>query len=76
MHVTDTDDDGLDFWANNDGAGMARFRELSSGWLHVFEGDFGSFLHHEFRIDDQATSLNELKINFEIYVDDFLCIYR
>ena len=26
--VTDTDDDGMDFWANNDGGGMLRFRRI------------------------------------------------
>ena len=57
--LTDTDDDGIDFWANNDGAGMARFREIGASWLKVFEGDFGSFIHHEFQVNNAITSLKE-----------------
>ena len=50
--VTDTDDDGIDFWANSDGSGMVRFREIGASWIKSFEGDFGRFIHHEFRIED------------------------
>ena len=60
LRVTDTDDDGLDFWANNDGGGMLRFRRIEPfidttsipwvyyNWFKSFELDFGSYIHHEF----------------------------
>ena len=57
--MTDTDDDGIDFWANNDGAGMARFREIGASWLKVFEGDFGSFIHHEFQVNNSTSYIQE-----------------
>ena len=57
--VTDTDDDGIDFWANNDGAGMVRFREIGASWLKSFEGDFGRSIYHEFRVED-ALSTSEM----------------
>ena len=57
--MTDTDDDGIDFWANNDGAGMARFREIGASWLKVFEGDFGSFIHHEFQVNNSISYIQE-----------------
>jgi hypothetical protein len=57
--MTDTDDDGIDFWANNDGAGMARFREIGASWLKVFEGDFGSFIHHEFQVNNSISNIQE-----------------
>ena len=60
--INDTDNDGFDFWANNDGTGMARFRKIGASWIKVFEGDFGSFIHHEFRIDNNIT-FQEEKIN-------------
>ena len=44
IEINDEDEDGFDFWANNDGSGMARFRELGAGWLHAFDGDFGKFI--------------------------------
>ena len=65
--VTDTDDDGLDFWANNDGGGMVRFREIGASWLKTFEGDFGRFIHHEFRAEN-VLSTSEIKNNyFNVY---------
>ena len=57
--INDTDNDGIDFWANNDGAGMARFRQIGGGWIKVFEGDFGSSIHHEFQVDNETTYLEE-----------------
>ena len=65
--VTDTDDDGLDYWANNDGSGMVRFREIGASWLKSFDGDFGRFIHHEFRIEN-ALSISEVSdINISIF---------
>ena len=57
--MNDTDDDGIDFWANNDGAGMARFRKLGASWIKIFEGDFGKFIHHEFQVNNNTTSIDE-----------------
>ena len=57
--MNDTDDDGIDFWANNDGAGMARFRKLGASWIKIFEGDFGKFIHHEFQVNNNTTSIEE-----------------
>ena len=60
--MNDTDDDGIDFWANNDGAGMARFRKLGASWIKIFEGDFGKFIHHEFQVNNNTTSIEELSL--------------
>jgi Concanavalin A-like lectin/glucanases superfamily/Peptide-N-glycosidase F, C terminal/Secretion system C-terminal sorting domain len=49
--VTDTDDDGIDFWANNDGAGYAFFRQIGGGNLHKIEGDFGGSIIFNFTVD-------------------------
>ena len=65
--VTDTDDDGFDFWANNDGGGMARFRDLVSGWLKSFDGDFGRFIHHEFKVESNSSSIEQENYNINIY---------
>ncbi len=59
FRVTDVDDDGLDFWANNDGAGMIRFREIGATWFKIFDCDFGSFIEHEFRIPKTSMNTNE-----------------
>ena len=65
--VTDTDDDGIDFWANSDGGGMLRFREIGASWIRTFEGDFGRFIHHQFRIGTPTNILDESLQNWEIY---------
>ena len=65
--ITDTDDDGFDFWANNDGGGMARFREIGASWLKSFDGDFGRFIHHEFRVEDASSNSEINDINITIF---------
>ena len=65
--VIDTDDDGIDFWANNDGGGMARFREIGASWLKSFEGDFGRSIHHEFRVENSLSNSEIGKNNISIF---------
>ena len=58
--MTDTDEDGLDFWANNDGSGMVRFREIGASWLKIFNSDFGTNIVHQFTVGytQNSTSIN------------------
>ncbi len=51
LNVTDTDKDGLNFFANNDGAGYIRFvNAYGPGVLKYFEADFGTRFSHQFTI--------------------------
>jgi len=65
--INDEDEDGFDFWANNDGSGMARFRELGAGWLHAFDGDFGKFIFYEFKVGSSSSSIEQENYNINIY---------
>ena len=65
--VTDTDDDGIDFWANSDGAGMVRFREIGASWLKSFEGDFGRSIYHEFRVEDALSNSEMNDVNITVF---------
>ena len=65
--MSDSDDDGIDFWANNDGAGMARFRKIGASWIKIFEGDFGKFIHHEFQVNNNTTSVDEQLDSWAFY---------
>jgi hypothetical protein len=66
--VSDTDEDGLDFWANNDGGGMVRFREIGATWLKSFNADFGTNIVHQFTIGyAQSTSSNTHPMQWEIF---------
>ncbi len=49
--ISDAEEDGIDFWANNDGVGFARFRTMTGGVIKNFEGDFGKSLIYNFTID-------------------------
>ena len=57
MH--DTDEDGLEFWANNDGGGMVRFRHLGASWLKIFDPEFGKNIIHEFTVGYAQSITNE-----------------
>jgi len=66
--VNDTDEDGLDFWANNDGGGMVRFREIGASWLKSFNSDFGTNIIHQFTVGGaQKTTSIVQKNNWDIY---------
>lgn len=51
FNIYDLDDDGISFWANNDGNGFARFRQVGGGLVKHFEGDFGGSLQYNFTVD-------------------------
>jgi hypothetical protein len=49
FNVYDTDDDGISWWANNDGNGSIRIRRTDSPLsIKAFEGDFGDNIHFNF----------------------------
>lgn len=67
FEVFDTDDDGMDFFANNDGVGSIRFREVDGPFLESFEADFGGGLKHNFTIGytvdvPEIESITEFKV--------------
>jgi hypothetical protein len=66
--VSDTDEDGLDFWANNDGGGMVRFREIGASWLKSFNADFGTNIVHQFTVGSgQGMTIQNKVENWNIY---------
>lgn len=48
--LEDSDEDGLAWWANNDGDGFVRFRKIGSGFHKFWGGDFGSNIIQEFTV--------------------------
>ena len=46
--VYDSGDDGIDFWANNDGSGYVRLKRVAGGNFTVFESDFGKSISQAF----------------------------
>jgi hypothetical protein len=65
MH--DSDDDGISFWANNDGAGYLRFYAVGGGLVKNFQPDFGKEIRFQFSYADgvgihEPTSTHELLV--------------
>jgi len=68
LEVIDSDKDGINFWANNDGSGYIRFKRNGGPQvLRSFGADFGTSIIHHFTIggtinvDEQK--LNDIDIN-------------
>ena len=62
FNVMDSDDDGISFWANNDGGGYARLKKVSGGNMYVIEEDFGKYISHAFRFEtDLISEIEEIE---------------
>ena len=72
-------EDGLSWWANNDGSGYARLREVPGGFFKYYETDFGTEITDYFRVGTYSLSQTELKdILFDVYPNPssgFLNVY-
>jgi len=51
FHLKDSDDDGLGFFANNDGSGYCKLDRVSGFDFESFERDFGKEIIHRFRFE-------------------------
>ena len=65
--MTDTDEDGISFWNNSDGAGVLKFLRSNGTTLKLFNPDFGATIEYNFTVDfplsyDDLVEANELKI--------------
>ena len=71
FEVQDTDDDGLDFWANNDGSGVVRFIttpiSCNAPEVNYFEPDFGKYIIHEFRVENITSTEDQEKYPWKIF---------
>ena len=65
--LEDADEDGLNYFANDDGNGSIRFKRVPGSWLNNFNSNFGTNIVHQFTVDYQ-TNLSEVKGNsFELF---------
>ena len=65
--VLDTDDDGIAFWANNDGNGYLRLRAVGGGVVKAFDPDFGQSIIYNFTIDfplsyEELNDIHEINV--------------
>ncbi|MDG1780536.1 MAG: peptide-N-glycosidase F-related protein [Flavobacteriales bacterium] len=59
FNVLDSDDDGLSFFANNDGNGQVRLKKVAGGSFIQFENDFGKSISHNFSWETDLVSVEE-----------------
>jgi len=48
FRLTDSGKNGLSWWANNEGSGFARFRQVGGPFLQIFQPDFGTEIYFPF----------------------------
>lgn len=63
--VHDSGDDGMSFWANNDGSGYVRLKKVASGNFIVFEPDFGKSISQAFFFQTNVVSVEEPQVPLE-----------
>ena len=59
FHLKDFDDDGLQFFANNDGSGSCRMKKVAGGNFINFENDFGKEIVHYFNFQTDLVGVEE-----------------
>ncbi len=59
FHLKDAADDGLSFFANNDGSGYCRLKKVSSSEVAYFNGNFGKEIFHYFTWNVDPLNLPE-----------------
>ena len=65
FNVLDNDDDGMDFWANNDGSGYVRLKKVAGSTFITFEADFGKSISQAFRFETDLVNDVEEEIYYE-----------
>ena len=65
--MEDSDEDGLSFWANNDGGGSVRFRKVPGSWLKNFNADFGTNIIHQFTVNYPINISEVMENSFEVF---------
>ncbi len=51
FYLHDTGDNGIAFWANNEGSGSLKFYDINGNMLKNFNGDFGDRIYQSFYAD-------------------------
>ena len=65
--LEDTDEDGLYFFANNDGTGTFQIRKLTGAPLKGFDSDFGDKIIHYFTVGYGLNINEDSRFNFNCF---------
>ena len=81
FYLWDSEDNGISFWANNQGSGYIKFMDIEGNTIQYFGGDFGDHIYKSFYSDMfLGTSLHDAdKSTFDIIPNpndgDFIVSY-
>lgn len=65
--VLDSDDDGMDFWANSDGVGYVKLKKVAGSNFTTLEADFGKSISQTFRFEtDLVNDVEEVVAEEEV----------
>ncbi len=67
FRLNDSGKNGLSWWADNDGSGYCRLRDVDGGILKVFKPDFGTRHDYEFTVTSGFSVPEELSLWLEVY---------
>jgi hypothetical protein len=68
FHLMDSDDDGLSFFANNDGDGNCRLDRVQGADFEFFEQDFGKEIQHSFVWNTSTVGVTESTVNRQVFL--------
>ncbi|WP_027419957.1 T9SS type A sorting domain-containing protein [Crocinitomix catalasitica] len=67
LELTDSDHDGIGFWASGETSGFIRLREVGGGMIETFTTDFGAYMKYSFTVD-YALSVDDYEENFNLNI--------
>ena len=67
----DFDKDGLSFFANNDGSGYVRFKNMSGTTIQTFRADFGTEIRFQFTVDSVLTGIENVQSSRDLGIQVF-----
>jgi len=79
LRVDDSGDNGLSFWANNEGNGFCQLRDATNNaMLKSFEADFGDNIRYEFSVGGTVAvaDLDQLSVRIEVFPNPSSGIYN
>ncbi len=79
LHVDDSGDNGLSFWANNEGNGFCQLRNASNNaMLKSFETDFGDNIRYQFSVGGTVAveDLDQHSVRIEVFPNPSNGIYN
>ncbi len=66
FYLHDSGDNGISFWANNEGSGSLKFYNVNGDLIKSFNGDFGSYIYQSF-FADSTLAINEHGTNNTVF---------